>query len=135
MQSDYKQIYKLTSQKTGKPEQVYKDIGNFVFANLLKNIKRPKTLIIKLKGVGSWYLGKTKMEKKVNDFDPDKPVRVNEWAESLGIFPHENKIEMINIFKDRLKDYEEYLDIRNEVREKRYKNQKLIKDVNSRPTD
>lgn len=127
MQSDWKEIYKITALKTGKSENLYKDIGNFVFASLNKNLKKPKSLIIKLKGIGYWYLRKYRIERKVEDFDPDKPVKINKWAESMGIFPHENKLEMIKIFKERLKDYDEYIKLRGEVKAERYKTQQIIK--------
>ena len=56
MQSDYKEIARLTAQRTNKPEQIYKDISNFVYSSLYNTLRKPKSLIIKLKGVGSWYL-------------------------------------------------------------------------------
>lgn len=124
MQSDWKQIYKLTSERTEKAEQTYKDIGNFVFASLAANLRKPKSLIIKLKGVGSWYLRKQRMLTTVNSrvdtaqrtqFDNEEQLR--EWLE---------RMEIHNLFIARLKDYEEYLKLRDEIRQIRYKTQTIL---------
>lgn len=121
MQSDHKEIYKLTAKRTEKAEQTYKDLGNFVFASLAANLRKPKSLIIKLKGVGSWYLRKRRMEVTVAQREPhidrkqfDTEDQLREWLE---------KKEMYNIFKARLVDYEEYIKDRNTVRKIRYETQ------------
>ena len=121
MQSDHKEIYRLTAKRTDKAEQTYKDLGNFVFASLAANLRKPKSLIIKLKGVGSWYLRKRRMVVAVAQREPyidrkqfDTEDQLREWLE---------KKEIYNIFKARLKDYDEYIKNRDEVRKIRYENQ------------
>ncbi len=121
MQSDHKEIYKLTAKRTEKAEQTYKDLGNFVFASLAANLRKPKSLIIKLKGVGSWYLRKRRMVTAVTQRAPsidrkqfDTEDQLREWLE---------KMEMYNLFKARLADYEEYIKDRDKVRKIRYETQ------------
>ena len=123
MQSDPKEIYKLTAERTGKSEQTYKDIGSAVFQALAQGMKRPKTLILKLKGVGQWYLRKKRMEIMINIFPPNyERVSVNA-QETLKL---ENRREIYEIFIERMKEYEEYLQIKREIRKKRNENQTLL---------
>lgn len=123
MQSDYKEIYKLTAQRTGVPEQLYKDLGNFVFADLYGFFKRPSHLIIKLKGVGSWHLRRKRMKIVLEHF----PIEDRQVPTSpLEIFKYENKKEIQAIFAERLKEYDKYIEIRDEVRKIRHKTQVLL---------
>lgn len=123
MQSDWKQIYKLTAERTGKDEQRYKDIGNFVFHELYQNLRRPKSLIIKLRGVGQWYLRRKRMQILVDIFPPDYEKVAKHPLEAIKL---ENKREIFEIFKERLKEYDEFLQIKAEVRKKRNESQTLL---------
>lgn len=131
MQSNTEQIYKLTAERENKPEQLYKDLGNFVFASLYKKLRRPSSLIVKLKGVGTWYLRKKRIEELVNKYPPSFR-ETPEDRENLGVFEklklfeYENKVEIYNIFKERLKDYENYIAERDIIRKKRYATQKIL---------
>lgn len=126
MQSDHKEIYKLTASRTGEPEQMYKDIGNFVFAELYAKLRKPQSLIIKLKGVGTWYLRKQRMELMVNMFPPDFDKNPEEFESKYSLLKYENKVELYNIFRDRLEDYKKYIEIRDNTRKIRYENQPLL---------
>jgi hypothetical protein len=123
MQSDPKTLYKMTADRVGKSEQLYKDIGNFVFSKLHDNLRRPKKLIIKLKGVGTWYLRKRRMEFIIKSYPPNYDVKPEDPIE---LFRYENRKEIYSIFQDRLKDYEQYIKLRNEIRKVRYGTQKLL---------
>lgn len=124
MQSDSKILYQLTTERTGKSEQFYKDLGTFVFKEIYSQLRRPKNLIIKVRGIGTWYLRKKRMEKTVYAFPPD--FTKEEFETDLDRINHETRIEVHNLFIDRLKEYEDYLKIRNEIRAKRYETQKLL---------
>jgi hypothetical protein len=126
MQSDHKQLYKLTAERTGNSEQQYKDIGNFVFAELYHNLRRPSHLIFKLKGVGTWYMRKKRMEIIVNLYPPDFEKKPEDFKHPLALLKYENKVEIYNIFKERLEDYNRYLAIRAEIRQKRNESQILL---------
>lgn len=122
MQSSHKDIYKQVSQKTGKSEQMYNDIGSFIFKETAKLMKRPPSLIIKLKGVGAWHIRKKRMEVIVSEFD--EPVH-DEYTSQATIDEWKEKRERYLNFKDRLKDYEEYLGEKAEIRKKRNETQTL----------
>lgn len=123
MQSDHKQVYKLTAQRTGKSEQMYKDLGNFVFTELYTILRKPNSLIIRLKGVGTWYLRKKRMEIVVSKFT--EPF-VDEFTSEQTLQEHKEKRERYELFLERLKDYEEYLTIKKEIRKIRHENQVLL---------
>lgn len=127
MQSDWKEIYKLTSKRTGKDEQLYKDLGNFVFAELSKSLRRPKSLIIKLKGVGSWYLRKKRIQAIVDMFPPDFDKKDEDFSNPYELLKHENRKEVYLLFKERLEEYKEYSLMRSQIRTERNKTQYLLK--------
>lgn len=129
MQTDHNELYRKTAERTGKSEDKYKEIGNFVFKALNSEMARPKTLIFKLKGVGSWYLRKTRIEKTVELFPPnfDKVIEQgDEWYHKLKVIQHENKIEIYNIFKERIEDYKRYVEQKSKIRKIRNETQQEL---------
>lgn len=133
MQSDDKIIYDITSKRTGKPTQIYKDVGTYIFSSLYEKLRKPKSLIIKLKGVGSWYLRKKRMETLMSYYpdDYDKKEIDTEIMSPLSIITYENKKELFLLFKERLAEYERYIALRNEIRQERFKTQTIIKDADN----
>lgn len=120
MQSTSKEIYKITAARTGRDEQLYKDIGNFIQKETVKHLKRPKTLIIKLKGIGFWFLRKTRMEKALSFFPKEyEDEGFVEFEASRPFLNVENKREIYNVLKNRLKDYERYLEVKQQVKTKK----------------
>ena len=130
MQSDPKQIYKLTAERTGKEEQLYKDLGTFVFASLYSKLRRPKSLITKLKGVGTWYMRRRRMQLLVEKFPPNYDLTPEDFESPLGFLAQENKREIFEIFKERLKEYDKYIEERDKVREIRRRTQVLLTKTN-----
>ncbi len=126
MQSNTSEIYKLTSKRTGKSEQSYKDIGNFIFSELYKEQKRPSKLIIKLKGLGSFFLRKKRVQEIMNCYPKEFSRTKEDFSSERQFLKYENKKEIHEIFTERLKDYEEYLQERNQIRKKRYETQVLL---------
>lgn len=125
MQSNPKEIYQITAERTGIPEQTYKDIGNAVFASLNAHFRKPPSLILKLRGIGSWHLRRKRMQIITENFPPNLEKSTEDLSEH-SITKWENKIELHNLFLARLADYDRYIDIRDSVREIRYKTQSLI---------
>lgn len=123
MQSNYKDIYKKTAERTGKPENMYKDIGNFVFAALYRSLRRPKTLIVRLKGVGKWYLRRKRMTDLLTLYPLQEKT---EFKDENALWKYENRQEIHNIFKERLKDYEQFVDEKLTIRKKRYETQHIL---------
>lgn len=127
MQTDYKQIYKELSESTGENEQMFKDLGNFVFAQAYSMMRNPKSLIIKLKGVGSWHLRKKRMEIVVTQWSDRGLVRLREEFESEGMWnEYVEKKKQYDIFVERLKEYEIYLKEKAEINKKRRETQYLL---------
>lgn len=126
MQSNTNEIYKITAKRTGKSEQSYKDIGNFIFSELYKEQKRPSKLIIKLKGLGSFFLRKKRVEEIMKCYPEEFSRTKEDFSSERQFLKYENKKEIHEIFTERLKDYEEYLQERNQIRKKRYETQVLL---------
>jgi hypothetical protein len=123
MQSDHKQIAKLTAERTGKSEQIFKDIGAFVFTEVQQMFKKPKSLIIKLKGIGNWHLRKKRMEIVVNEYVDNI---IDEFTPPSTAIDYKERKERCDMFKERLKEYEEYLVIKKQIRLKRNETQTLL---------
>lgn len=130
MQSDWKEIYKLTAKRTGKSEDTYKDIGNFIFQRLSRELKRPKSLIIKLKGVGFWYLRRLRVKMALENFPPDYDKKPEDFKHPLAALMHENKVEIFTLFKERMKDYETYIEERKQIRSTRNESDTLLESDN-----
>lgn len=118
----------MTSERTGKTEQVYIDIGNFIQKELSEQLRKPNTLIIKLKGVGSWYLRKMRMEIMLSYFPDYYEIEgYSDFPSPNAFLNFINKQELYKIFKARLKDYEKYLEIKRFIRQERNKTQVILK--------
>lgn len=118
MQSDNNEIYRLTAERTKEDQDLYKDIGNYIFKSLYNNMKNPKSIILKLKGLGYWYLRKTRIEFIVKK-EYTKPKQKEGFFGDLAIDEYNNKIRLQNVFKERLVEYEEYVRIKKEVKKLR----------------
>lgn len=131
MQTNHLDIYETLAKEKGKSEQTYKDIGSFIFRETSKMLKEPTSLILKLKGVGSWHLRKKRLEIVVNEWE-DRSVKrpreefPSELAYSVYLEKHYRYIN----FQQRLKEYEKYLAIKKQIREKRYETQTLLEPLN-----
>lgn len=130
MQTNHNDIYNQLATDTGKSEQMFKDIGSFIFNETAKMLKEPTSLIIKLKGIGSWHLRKKRLDILVNEWTDRGKVRLREDFPSdlsYGIYL-EKHLQYMN-FKDRLKEYDKYLEIKKKIRGKRYETQVLLKPI------
>lgn len=116
----------MAAEKHDISEQIYKDIGNFVFAALYAEMRRPSKLILKLKGVGFWYLRKKRMEIVLKEYPLDYSKTETDFSSKFGLFKYENKKEIHNIFKLRLQEYEQFIADRNEVRKLRNEPKALL---------
>lgn len=127
MQSDYKEIYKMTAKRTGKDEFLYKDIGNFVFAELYSMFRKPKWLIIKLKGIGFWFLRRKRLYGVINMYPPNFEKTEEDFTSQYSFLKNENKKAIYTLFQERLKEYEEYVKDKKFIRTERNKTQVLLK--------
>jgi hypothetical protein len=110
MQSSSKEIYQITAARTGKDEQLYKDIGNFIQKETAQHLKRPKNLIIKVKGLGFWFLRRARVIKALSWFPKEyEDSGYVEFNPNRPFLKSENKREIYETFKARLADYDKYL--------------------------
>ena len=127
MQTNHLDIYQMTSEQTGKSEQMYKDLGPFIFKETSKMLKEPESLILKLKGVGTWYLRQKRMQIVVSEW-PHRgiPMTPEQFDSELAYLNYmEKHLQYLN-FQERLKDYERYLELKKQVRLKRNETQILL---------
>jgi len=123
MQTNHLDVYKMVAEETGKSPEMYKDIGSFIFKETARLLKEPNSLILKLKGVGSWHLRKKRLEIFVEEFT--EPTH-DQWTSAQTLKEWEEKRIRLANFKERLKEYEKYLSIKKEVRVKRNEDQVLL---------
>lgn len=127
MQTDYKQVNKITAKRTGKSEQTYKDIQTFIFSEVHSLLRRPESLILKLRGVGTWYLRKKRMQSIVDKY-PERLIEKTreEFSTDKEFNDYQFKRETYLNFITRLAEYEHYIKLRDQIRLKRYENQALL---------
>ena len=127
MQTNHQDIYAMLVLEKGGNEQMYKDIGSFIFKETSQMLKNPTSLILKLKGLGSWHLRKKRMEIVVNEWTDRGQVKTREDFTSDFSFNTylEKHLRFLN-FQERLKEYDKYLAIKQEIRKKRYETQILL---------
>lgn len=123
MQSNHLDIYKMVAAESGNSEDLYKDIGSFVFKETAKLLKEPNSLILKLKGVGSWHLRKARIKIFVEEYT--EPTH-DEYTSELTIREWEEKRKRYFNFIERLKEYDKYLEIKKDIRLKRNETQVLL---------
>lgn len=106
---------------------MYKDIGTFIFKETSHLLKEPTSLILKLKGVGSWHLRKKRMEIVVNEWTDRSEVKTREDFTSDSAYETylEKHLQYIN-FQQRLLEYDKYLEIKHQIRKKRNETQSLL---------
>jgi hypothetical protein len=127
MQTNHQDIYSALAKEKDKSEQVYKDIGSFIFRETARMLKDPTSLILKLKGVGSWRLRKKRMDIIINECADRGLVRPRDEFpsdESYNIYLE--KHIQYNNFKERLKEYDKYMTIKKQIKEKRNATQVLL---------
>jgi hypothetical protein len=123
MQTNHLDIYKMVAGETGKSEDLYKDIGSFIFKETAGLLKEPSSLILKLKGVGSWHLRKARIKIFVDEYTA--PIH-DEYTSEQTLKDWEEKKKRYLNFIERLKEYEKYLEIKKEIRLKRNETQVLL---------
>lgn len=90
-------------------------------------MRNPKSLILKLKGVGNWHLRKKRMDIVVTNYSDRGIVKTREDFESDGSYnEYLEKHKQYNLFKERLKEYERYLILKEETNKKRRETQVLL---------
>lgn len=127
MQTNHLDLYRLTAERTGKSEQMYKDLGTFIFKETSQMLKHPSSLILKLKGLGSWWLRKKRMEIVVNEWTDRAKIKTREdFSSDSGYQEYLAKHLQYQNFIERLREYDKYMEIKQEVRKQRNETQVLL---------
>ena len=121
----------MLAEENGGNEQLYKDIGSFVFKETASMIKNPESLILKLKGIGSWHLRKKRMEIVVNEWTDRAKIKTREdFSSEVAYMNYLDKHTQYMNFKERLEEYDRYLQLKQEIRKKRHETQILLEPDN-----
>lgn len=127
MQTNHLDVYKMLAAETGKDEQILNDIGSFVFKETASLLKEPTSLILKLKGLGTWHLRKKRMEIVVNEWTDRAKVKTrDDFSSDYSYENYKRKHEQYLNFQERLKEYDTYLALKQEIRKKRNETQVLL---------
>lgn len=127
MQTNHLDIYKMLAEETGKSEQTYNDIGSFIFKETARLLKNPNSLILKLKGIGSWHLRKKRMEIVVNEWTDRAKVKTREdFTSDVSYNIYKEKHQQYLNFQEMLKEYDKYMTLKQEIRKKRNETQVLL---------
>lgn len=117
MQAELKHIYSKLSKEKNISEDLLKAIGSSVFRETLDTIKNPPNLILKLKGIGRWFLRNGQMQRKIEYLEDYYKYSSGVLPEPLGKY-WENK-ELKEKLESLLVVYQEYLNEKNALRQKR----------------
>ncbi len=129
MQALLNHIYKSVSTKSNKDYDLVKSVGDAVFKSLLHNIKHPSSLILKVKGIGSFYMRHKKLRfhmESYRDFytNPENEKQKNAIIQNEEEFLLKQK-QYLNLF-NRVEDYKRYVAKKKMIKEIRNKTQPLI---------
>lgn len=113
MQYTSKEIYKEVSEENNIPLNKVKLIGDIVFDELSKKIKSPNKIIIKIKGLGSFFLRKRKLEN---------------FIQSENTKGELTDFKLVETLEARLKEYEIYVQKKQKMQKLR-RNGEIIKPV------
>lgn len=120
MQADWQELYRLTAARTGKDEALYKAVGNFVLQAAHNHLDNPPSLIIKLKGIGYWFLKRRRLLDVIAAYPVyyDVPGYDNFVSEEARQ-KFKKKLVRYNTFKARIADYERYLARKQELKQRK----------------
>lgn len=109
-----------------------KDVGDAVFSALLKSFKKPSSLIIKVRGLGDFFLRKKKLTEyygKMNKiFNQDELTDIIKARDIQVPGYIQEKRDMIELMKNRLVEYDKFIEKKLNARKER-------KELNNKPEE
>ena len=104
-----------------------KFVGDTVFSNLASNMKRPESLILKIKYLGSFFLRKKKVDNEIRLLKTkiDKP---NYFHIKGGI---DELKSLLSILEKRREEYDKYISKKGEIKKIRHANQKIVESIDA----
>ena len=123
MQTTVKQVYKKVSENLTFSEEIVKSIGDKVFETLLSNFKTPQSLIIKVRGLGYFYMRKNKLEDQIKNVNAIL-AKVSNEEHQLYETPEyfEKKTKLRDLLLERQKEYNKFLEKKNIIKKLRNDN-------------
>jgi hypothetical protein len=106
MQADSPSIYKTVSEQTKEDLELVSTIGDFMQKEIANNLRHPKSLIIKVRGLGGWHLRRMRLKAsydRLKDYDYSKLEKLDEEVKEVMRQHVKNMGEM-------LKHYDLYLE-------------------------
>lgn len=120
MQSDHKEIYRLTSARTQVPVETYKLVGTFVQKAIYDTLRDPPKLIIKIKGLGRYYLRRKRMKITIDMYPPHyHEGKTPEFDTERAFLNYLDRKKIFDLFSSRLKDYDTYIEKRDRIKKLR----------------
>lgn len=122
-------IYQRIAESKNQEVALIKSVGDSVFKELLHNFKYPPSLILKVKGIGSFYLRNKKLTEYLRlredfYFNPNNEKALDAKEKDLERF-NEKKVRYLNLLNREI-DYLGYLEKKAEIRKIRNLTQPLI---------
>lgn len=120
MQKVIKTVYKEVSISLEKPVEVIKSVGDKVFESLLKNFKKPPSLILKIRGLGYFYMRKNKLENTLSGLEKTFN-RIKEGNHLVYETPEfiEERRKLQSLLQERQTEYFKFLDKKKLIKELR----------------
>ncbi len=129
MQMTLNAIYESIAKEKNQEYALVKSVGDCVFKQLLASFKTPQSLILKVRGIGQFYLRHQKLQEYIEQrrdfyFNPENEKSIDSRKHDEEDF-YKRKERFENLIL-RLDDYQRYLEKKREIRLIRNKTQPLI---------
>lgn len=111
MQTIIAKIYNEVALENELDLNIVKSIGDTCFQNLLKNFKKPPSLILKMRGLGYFYMRKNKLNEFVNRLDnSEERYKKEEFLIYETPVFIEHRKELKKVLLDRQVEYQKFIE-------------------------
>lgn len=121
MQKLLTHIYDDISKEKEIEVTLVKSVGSKIFETLMKNFKKPPSIILKLRGLGYFYMKRNKLtsylERKKDFEEKAKEYKLTE--EEI-----KEKVRTIELLKKRMEEYDKFIEKKILIRSLRNKEKK-----------
>lgn len=132
MQATSKELYEQASEKLDVPFEHVKWVGDVIFREWAQNLKEPEAVILRIKRLGRMYLRKNRLMNEIVRLGTE----IRHSREDLGedhFLSLENKRDLLNLYEDRMIEYNNYIKKRKEKLDIRRLTQKLLERSEDEP--
>lgn len=119
MQYTHSELYEEVNVKNDIPLHKVKFVGDVVFNSINKNLKEPDAIILKIKGIGKFFIRKTKLDKYID-------ILNNRYIFAITEEDRELINKKILRLQERQIDYKSYLEEKQRIKKLRHVHQKVI---------